>query len=218
LNTNSTNNRYYTEKTYIALEEEGRIAVVDNESRKLIRIIDLSDIQNEKFVKYSAHNVQVSPDGSKVIATANVVRGDMGNVAEETENISDELKDKIFIIDPLTDTIIGSVLLGIDLHLAHVVMDASGSTAYVNAQEAGKTFVVNLDLQKVTSIYELGEGSGPHGLRITSDNSTLFIALIGGRSVVSIDLKNSDIKKYPLTGRAVQTAVTPDVFSYVGHH
>jgi len=210
LNTNSRGNREFSEKVYIALEEEGRVAVVDAYSRKLIRIINLSDVQNGKFVSYEAHNVQVSPDGSKVLVTANVNRGGMGGDKVDEEDLSDGFQDKLFIIDPLTDTITGSVQLGIDLHLAHVVSNKAGNVAYINAQETSKVLVVNLNTQTVISEFDLGENSGPHGLRIAPDDSKLFIALLDGQAMASVNLQTKDILKYPLKGKAVQTALSPN--------
>jgi len=210
LSKNSNGNREFTEKVYVTLEEEGRVAVVDSEDRKLIRIINLSDEQNGKFVSYEAHNVQVSPDGSKVLVTANVNRGGMGADKEGEEDLSDGFQDKLFIMDPITDTIIGSVQLGIDLHLAHVVSNRAGSVAYINAQETGKVFVVDLDAKTVLSEFDLGENSGPHGLRIAPDDSMLFIALLDGQAMASVDLQTGGISKYPLSGKVVQTAVSPN--------
>jgi hypothetical protein len=83
----------------------------------MIKSIDLSEVQNNKFVKYTTHNVQVAPNGKTVLVTANVERGGMGeNESAEAEDVSDGLFDKIFIIDPLSDTIIGSLPIEIDSH------------------------------------------------------------------------------------------------------
>ncbi len=210
LSKDSNGSREFTEKVYVTLQEEGRVAVVDVKSRKLIRTINLSDVQNGKFVSYEAHNVQVSPDGSKVLVTANVNRAAMGADKEKEEDLSDGFQDKLFIIDPITDTVVGSVQLGIDLHLAHVVSNKTGSVAYVNAEETGKVFVINLATQTVISEFDLGENSGPHGLRITPDGSKLFVALLDGQAMASVDIKTGGIFKYPLNGKAVQTAVSPD--------
>lgn len=207
---NDTRKQSFDQKIYVALEGEGRIAVVSPQNNKLIKSIDLSGLQDGQFVKYSAHNVQVSPDGSKVIVTANVVRGEMGKEQEEEENIIDGLEDRVFIIDPLTDEIVYSIPLGVDLHLAHVVANTSGDTAYVTAQETGKLFVLDLNEKKVLSSFDLDEGSQPHGLRLSPDNSKVFIALIEGHAIVALDLASGVIKNYPLSGKVVQTAVTPD--------
>ena len=203
-------NPSYNEKIYVALEDDGRVAVVDTSSKKLIKSINLSDLQNGVSVKYSAHNVQVTPDGSKVLVTANVVRGNMSESQEENENISDGLLDKIIIIDPESDTVVGSVPLGIDLHLAHVVTDSSGTFGYINSQETARVYIVDLAQKQVIDEIQLKTGSQPHGLRLSSDNKKLFIALIGEKAIADVDLVTKDIKYQSLPGKIVQTAVTPD--------
>lgn len=199
------------EKAYVAIEEEGRVGVIDTQNRKMIKSIDLSEVQNNKFVKYTAHNVQVAPNGKTVLVTANVERGVMGdNASKKEEDIADGLFDKIFIIDPITDTIIGSLPIEIDSHLAHVVVNAEGTFAYTASQEKSKIYVVDLINRKITKTISLDEGSDPHGLRLSTDNSKLYIALIGGKAIAEINLQNDLIKKYPLSGSVIQTAVTPD--------
>jgi YVTN family beta-propeller protein len=199
------------EKAYVAIEEEGRVGVIDTQNRKMIKSIDLSEVQNNKFVKYTTHNVQVAPNGKTVLVTANVERGVMGdNASKKEEDIADGLFDKIFIIDPITDTIIGSLPIEIDSHLAHVVVNAEGTFAYTASQEKSKIYVVDLINRKITKTISLDEGSDPHGLRLSTDNSMLYIALIGGKAIAEINLQNDLIKKYPLSGSVIQTAVTPD--------
>jgi YVTN family beta-propeller protein len=199
------------EKAYVAIEEEGRVGVIDTQNRKMIKSIDLSEVQNNKFVKYTTHNVQVAPNGKTVLVTANVERGVMGdNASKKEEDIADGLFDKIFIIDPITDTIIGSLPIEIDSHLAHVVVNAEGTFAYTASQEKSKIYVVDLINRKITKTISLDEGSDPHGLRLSTDNSKLYIALIGGKAIAEINLQNDLIKKYPLSGSVIQTAVTPD--------
>lgn len=208
---NNLSSQNHDEKVYVAIEEEGRVGVIDTQNRKMIKSIDLSEVQNNKFVKYTAHNVQVAPNGKTVLVTANVERGVMGdNASKKEEDIADGLFDKIFIIDPITDTIIGSLPIEIDSHLAHVVVNAEGTFAYTASQEKSKIYVVDLINRKITKTISLDEGSDPHGLRLSTDGSKLYTALIGGKAIAEINLQNDLIKKYPLSGSVIQTAVTPD--------
>lgn len=213
---NYISNGNYNEKIYVALEAEGRIGVIDSASRKVITSIDLSEVQNNTFVKYTAHNIQVSPNGEKVLVTANVDREGMGGEnkkdgnTETEEDVSDGLSDKIFIIDPVTDKITGAIPIEIDAHLAHIVLTSSNDIAYVTLQEKGKLYAVDLNSSKVVSIFDFGEKSEPHGLRILPDDSRIFIALMGKKSMASFETKTGKIQYFPLSGAAVQTAVTTD--------
>ncbi len=208
---NNTNNKNYDEKIYVALEAEGQVGVIDAKSRKFITAINLANVQNNTFVKYTAHNVQVSPDGKKVLVTANINRGSMGGKEENEEQVvTDGLLDQIFIIDPLTDTIKGAIAIDSDTHLAHVVFNSASDIAYLASQEKGKIYAVDLNSNKVIRVFELGENSGPHGLRMHPDDSQLFIALIGKKSLVSLNVITGEVESFPLSGAAIQTAVTAD--------
>ncbi len=208
---NNTNNKNYDEKIYVALEAEGQVGVIDAKSRKFITAINLANVQNNTFVKYTAHNVQVSPDGKKVLVTANINRGSMGGKEENEEQVvTDGLLDQIFIIDPLTDTIKGAIAIDSDTHLAHVVFNSASDIAYLASQEKGKIYAVDLNSNKVIRVFELGENSEPHGLRMHPDDSQLFIALIGKKSLVSLNVITGEVESFPLSGAAIQTAVTAD--------
>lgn len=208
---NNTNNKNYDEKIYVALEAEGHVGVIDAKSRKFITAINLANVQNNTFVKYTAHNVQVSPDGKKVLVTANINRGSMGGKEENEEQVvTDGLLDQIFIIDPLTDTIKGAIAIDSDTHLAHVVFNSASDIAYLASQEKGKIYAVDLNSNKVIRVFELGENSEPHGLRMHPDDSQLFIALIGKKSLVSLNVITGEVESFPLSGAAIQTAVTAD--------
>lgn len=82
--------------------------------------------------------------------------------------------------------------------------------AYVTSQEKGKAYAVDLNTQKITATFDLGEQSEPHGLRLSPGDSLAFVALIGGKSIASLDISTGEIKFFPLSGSVIQTAVTPD--------
>ncbi len=201
----------YDEKIYVALEAIGKVGVIDTKTRKVIRTIDLSEKINGVMVDYMAHNVQVSPDGRNVIVTANVNRNKTDNMSgSKMAEATYGLFDKIIIIDPLTDTVVDHISIAIDAHLAHVVINKQGDTAYISSQEKGKVFAYDIEKNRINEIFDFGQNSGPHGLRMLRDNSKIFVALMGKKAMASIDRKSGKIQYFPLSGSAVQTAVTPD--------
>lgn len=200
----------YDEKIYVAIEAEGRVGVYDSSTRKLIKSIKLSDFQNGELIKYTAHNVQVAPNGEVVLVTGNVNRGNMDDKEDVREKISDGFYDKVFIIDPKTDSISQSIPIAIDSHLAHVVVDENATMAYVSSQEESKIYVVNLTDNKVTRVIDLAVDDKPHGMRLSVDDTRLYVALIGGKSIAEIYLSDYQVKKYSFDGAVIQTAVSPD--------
>src|SRR3990167_10826395 len=60
-----------SQKIYVAVEEDGKIAVI-NPDNQAVRYIDLSQTVNGTDTHYAPHNVQVAPDGRTVWVTGNV--------------------------------------------------------------------------------------------------------------------------------------------------
>ncbi len=206
---NDSTRRDYEEKIYVAIEAEGRVGVIDAKTNRLVASIDLSEVINDTYVKYTTHNIQVTPNGEWVLVTANVERGVMGEDSKE-ENVSDGLYDKVFFIDPLTDTVAAALPIAVDSHLAHIVADKTGSFAYVAAQETGEIYTIDVQSKSLLSSLALGEVSEPHGMRLAADDSKLYVALIGGKAIAEVDLESRSVRRSPFSGSVIQTAVTPD--------
>jgi YVTN family beta-propeller protein len=201
------------EKVYVALEGEGKVAVVNPIDSRVMSTIDLSRKEGEETIRYMAHNVQVAPDGKNVLVTANVeehMEMENGAMSGESPTSHGQNFDELIIIDPLQDVITQRIPIDTDSHLAHVVLTPDSTTAFVTLQEKGKIYSVDLASGNVLSKIDLGEKSGPHGLRITPDGSEMFIALLDGNALAVLNTKTGDIRKIALPGAAVQTAVTPD--------
>src|SRR3989344_5892063 len=60
-----------SQKIYVAVEEDGKIAVI-NPDNQAVKYIDLSQTVNGMDTHYAPHNVQVAPDGRTVWVTGNV--------------------------------------------------------------------------------------------------------------------------------------------------
>lgn len=202
------------EKVYVALEEEGTVAIIDPLTKKVITNIDLAEENGGMRANYMPHNVQVAPNGKTVWAAANVMemKKDEHAVtdADMEQSMGAGALDQVIIIDPLTDRIIKRIPIGTESHLAHVVVTPDNTTAYVTSQEKGEVYVINANTYAVERAISIGSGSGPHGLRISPDGSKAFIALVSGKAIAELDTRTGTVKKYPVQSGVVQTAVTPD--------
>ncbi|MBY0473331.1 YncE family protein [Patescibacteria group bacterium] len=204
--------RTISEKVYIALEGEGKVAVLNAADNRILKTIDLSDSANGGTVRYMAHNVQVAPDGKSVLVTANVEEG-MDMEDSETQGMQmshGEAFDQLVVIDPSRDEIARRITIDTDSHLAHVVIAPDSRTAYVTLQEKGKVYSVDLTTGSIANKVDLGKKSGPHGLRLTPDGSEAYIALLDGKGVDVLDTRSGSVRKIKLPGAGVQAAVTPD--------
>lgn len=200
------------EKLYVALEEDGAIAVIDTKDNSLLGKIDLSENKGGKTFTYSAHNVQVAPDGKSVWVTANFMG--LGGHEEQTmtegEDEDEVFPDQVVIIDPQKDTIKKRIEIGTDQHLAHVVVTKDGKRAYVTAQEPGLVYQVNGTSFTVDKQIPLEKDAQPHGLRLSGDDTFAYVALIGAKGIGILDTSTGKVSKLALAGNVVQTATIPN--------
>lgn len=202
------------EKIYVAIEGEGKVAVVDPVQKKVLTTIDLTD-RSGSPMGYMAHNVQVAPDGKSVWVTANAMeKMAMGGEHEENDSEGmggmEEPSDQVIAIDPSTDKITKRISISPDNHLAHVVISPDSKKAYVTAQKKGLVYTISTATFAIEKTVDLGTESGPHGLRASTDGAKAFIALLDGKALAALDISSGKVQKYPFESGTVQTAVTPD--------
>lgn len=208
------------EKIYVAIEGLGEVAAINGKTKEVISRIDLAEDINGKRISYMPHNLQVAPDNKTVWVTGNamemaenktsllrvnVARADEGHGETEVK-----ASDQVIVIDPLTDKIVKRIELGQGLHLSHVALTPDNKYAIVAAQEKGIIYKINVDSLEVERRVETKKSGGPHGLRISPDGRTAYIAMLGGKSLGVIDIASMSLSDIPLKGAAVQTGVTAD--------
>ena len=209
------------DKIYVAIEEVGEIAVVSVKDRNVIKRIDLSSDIGGTKIAFMPHNVQVAPDNKSVWVTANAMDMGEGKVsfnviqkvrADEGHNEETNIKanDEIIVIDPLTDKIIKRIEMGTDLHLSHIALTSDSNYAIAAAQTAGVIYKINAKTYEVEKEINTEKGGEPHGLRISPDGKTAYIAMLKGKSIGILDIQKMDISYVLLKGAAVQTGVTAD--------
>lgn len=165
------------------------------------------------------HNVQVSSDNKSVWVTANAsdekdtkmsFRIIPKAYADSEEIDREKSSDQIIIIDPYRDIIIKRIEIGKDLHLAHVSLTPDSMYAIVASQKKGVLYKINASSFEIEKEIVMKQGGGPHGIRISPDGKTAYIAMLGGKSLGILDIASFTIRDIPLKGSAVQTGVTPD--------
>lgn len=198
------------EKLYVALEEDGAIAVVDTKDNSVLGKIDLTYKKGDTKITYSAHNVQVAPDGKSVWVTANFMGTGEHEETTEEQEAEEANPDQVIVIDPQKDSIIKRIAIGADQHLAHIVVTRDGQTAFATAQEQGLVYKINGASYEVEKTISLEKDAQPHGLRLSVDDAQAYVALIGGKGMDVVDTRTNDVKTVPLSGSAVQTAIIPN--------
>ena len=217
------------DKIYVAVEEAGEIAVISVKDRNVIKRIDLSADMggSPRFgeagtkIGFMPHNVQVAPDNKSVWVTANAINISKDEVsfqiipnarADEGHNEETDIKanDEIIVIDPLTDKIIKRIEMGTDLHLSHIALTPDSNYAIAAAQSKGVVYKINTKTYEVEKEINTEKGAEPHGLRISPDGKTAYIAMLKGKSIGVLDMQKMTLSYVPLKGAAVQTGVTAD--------
>lgn len=183
---------------FAAIEAEGALVDIDGDTGQLLAKIDLSETANGATTSFDVHNAQGAPDAKTVWVTA------MPGGMEGMEGMQEQLIG----VDVATRTVIARIVLGADLHAAHVVI--AQHTAYVTANEADAVVVVDLEAGTVERTIALPPGSAPHGARLTPDGTQLVVAGMGTGSIELVDLTSDEVTSFALPGRGVQAAVLPD--------
>src|SRR3989344_3960317 len=217
------------DKIDVAVEEVGGIAVISVKNRTVIKRIDLSaEIGGsprfgEAGTKngFMPHNGQGAPANKSVWGTANAMDMNKDKVsffrikkvsADEGhgEEVGMKANDEIIVINPLTDEIIKRIEMGTDLHLSHIALTPDSNYAIAAAQSKGVVYKINAKTYEVEKEINTEKGAEPHGLRISPDGQTAYIAMLKGKSIGVLGIQKMTISYVPLKGAAVQMGVTPD--------
>ena len=210
----TTNEASKSDKVYVATENGGSVDVIDTVSRSVIKKIDIAPADNASGSMYMAHNVQVAPDGKSIWVTANAMSGsghgsgghdDNGHESEESTPA-----DQLVVIDPLKDEIIRRIDIGPGVHLAHVVLTPDSRYALTVAQETDEVYKIDTSTDSIVGKAKATAGAGPHGLRLSPDGRTAYVAMMAGKSIGKLDIQSLSFEYIPINGQAVQTAVTRD--------
>lgn len=204
------------EKIYVAVEGDGKIAVIDPVKNKVIKNINLAKEHDGGVLNFTPHNIQVAPDGNSVWVTANAgsYEGHSFNFLNKVLAHGDEHSgmsdDEVIVINPKTDIIIKRIPIAVGIHLAHVVLTPNSAYAYVTAQKEGAIYKINVSTYTVEKKISLSANSEPHGMRISSDGSLAYLAMLGSKALGILDINKDTFSEMPVRGKAVQAGVTPD--------
>lgn len=193
------------EKLYVAVEGEGKLAVIDTSNRQVIKTVDLAEHKSDSHTPFAPHNVQVAPDGRSVWITAMAGGGHGGG---HDGHGAAAPADQVIVVDPSSDSVIQRIPIAAGVHLAHVVLTPDSRYAYITAQDENSVYKINARDYRVEKRIVLPPHSQPHGLRVSPDGHA-YIALLGGKGLAVLDLATEQVSVRNLPGAAVQTAVTP---------
>jgi YVTN family beta-propeller protein len=189
------------DKVYVANEEADTVSVLDAASFKILANVRVGG---------KPHNVQVSPDGTRVWVTNNgePVAADapahQGMGKDEHQAMG---AGAVWVIDAATDVVVAKVAVG--LHPAHVVLTPDGRFAYVTNGGDNTTSVIDAATQRLVSTIAVGKF--PHGIRVSPDGKQAYVANLKGDTVSVVDTASQkEMTQIPVGKGPAQVGFTPD--------
>jgi YVTN family beta-propeller protein len=185
-----------------AAPDQGFVYTADEHGNSL-SMIDLSSGQVTIMeVPIAPHNLQISADQRRLLATGPVAKAGDGH------GHGDE-RGRLLVFDahdlaagPLADIEVGR-------HPAHVVIDQAGELAFVTNAEDATVSVV--DLAGGAVIETIATGAYPHGLRFSPDGGELYVANVMDGSISVIDVEAlAEVARIPVGQAPVQVGFVPD--------
>lgn len=190
-------------KIYVANEDASTVSVIDGKSLKATQSI---------AVGKGAHNVQISPDGTRVWVTNNGSPSAAADTAVHkgmpmAEHGAMATAGEVWAIDTATDAVVAKV--GVGKHPAHVVLTNDGKFALVTNGGDNTVSVVDTTTLKVAASIPTGEF--PHGIRVSPDGKQAYVANLKGATVSVIDIENrKEIGQIAVGKGPAQVGFTPD--------
>jgi YVTN family beta-propeller protein len=160
-------------------------------------------------VTISPHNIQVTPDGTQILAVGEPVANEHGHGHGKAAHGAAETKGRLLVFDatalakgPVAEIEVGS-------HPAHVVTDLQGRRAFVT--NAGDDTVSVVDLAAMTVTATVATGRYPHGLRVSPGGREAYVANVQDGSLSVIDTRSLiEVARIPVGPTPVQVGFTPD--------
>jgi YVTN family beta-propeller protein len=188
------------DKVYVANEEADTVSVLDAASFKMLANVRVGG---------KPHNVQVSPDGTRVWVTNN---GEPSAGASAHQGMGKDEHQAmgagaVWVIDATTDAVLAKVAVG--LHPAHVVLTPDGRFAYVTNGGDNTLSVIDASTQRLVSTISVGKF--PHGIRVSPDGKQAYVANLKGNTVSVVDTASQkEVTQIPVGKGPAQVGFTPD--------
>lgn len=151
-----------------------------NEGGNSISAIDLGTGSVDTVeIAVSPHNVDLAPDGNLLLAVGSPISDHAHGSADDGHAEAEAGGGILVVLDPQRlPQPVATVEVG--AHPAHVVADRTGR-AYVSLSGGNEIAVV--DLASASVIERIATGAYPHGLRLSPDESELYVANVEDGSV-----------------------------------
>lgn len=189
------------------LGQTGGTVYSANEGGNSISAIDLgTGAVDTVSIPVAPHNVDLTPDGKLLLAVGEPAAGGDHGADGHGHGAEGAAEGLLVIFDP-QNIAAPKATVAVGSHPAHVVADRLGR-AFVALSGGGEIAVV--DLEKAEVIGRIATGDYPHGLRLSPDETELYVANVEDGSVSVIDTQAlSEVARIPVGAAPVQVGFTP---------
>lgn len=193
------------EQTATLNNPAGYVYTADEHGNSLSAINLASGRVETVAIPISPHNVQITPDGTRVLVVGVPIQGEHGHSGGEHADAPGQL----LVLDANALSAGPLAAIAVGDHPAHVVTDRAGERAFVTLAEQNAVAVV--DLAQGRLITTISTGQYPHGLRMSSDGGSLYVANVEDDSVSVLDTRQlAEIARIPVGKAPVQVGFLPD--------
>ncbi len=189
------------------LGQTGGTVYSANEGGNSISAIDLgTGAVDTVSIPVAPHNVDLTPDGKLLLAVGEPAAGGDHGADGHGHGAEGAAEGLLVIFDP-QNIAAPKATVAVGSHPAHVVADRLGR-AFVALSGGDEIAVV--DLEKAEVIGRIATGDYPHGLRLSPDETELYVANVEDGSVSVIDTQAlSEVARIPVGAAPVQVGFTP---------
>ena len=196
-------------QTGIGIDAGGFVYTADEHGNSLSAIDLAAGKVTTLQITISPHNIQVTPDGSRILAVGEPVSDGHSHGHDGAAHGATETKGRLLVFDAMALAKGPVAEVEVGAHPAHVVTDLQGHRAFVT--NAGDDTVSVVDLVKMTVIATVATGSYPHGLRVSPDGREAYVANVQDGSLSVIDTGSlAEVARIPVGTTPVQVGFTPD--------
>ncbi|WP_205965443.1 cytochrome D1 domain-containing protein [Pseudorhodobacter turbinis] len=198
-------------QTGTTLPAGGMVFTADEYSNSLSRIDLSSGDVTTVPATIVPHNVQISPDGSLLLAVGMAASNDEGHGEEQSHGAMAGMEGggELVLFDP-KDLAAGPMArIPVGMHPAHVITDIDGKRAFVTNAADDTLSVIDLASREV--IASVATGDYPHGQRTSPDGRVIWVANVNSGNVSVIDTGTlKEVARIDVGATPVQVGFLPD--------
>jgi YVTN family beta-propeller protein len=190
--------------------EPGAFVYTADEQGNSISAIDLAAGHVTTIpIAISPHNVQITADGNRILAVGEPAADGHQHGHNDDAHGAAEAKGLLLVLDTAALGTAPIAEISVGTHPAHVVVDQTGTRAFVT--NAGDNSVSVVDLATRKTIASIGTGRYPHGLRMSPNGREVYVANVEDGSLSVIDAEDlTELTRIPVGKSPVQVGFTPD--------